>query len=38
LPGLPGKFVIPIGNYVIEVGNNVSANRSTVGNYVSADI
>jgi hypothetical protein len=28
---------IPMGNYVIEVGNYVSANPSDLGNYVSAD-
>ena len=27
----------PHGNYVIEVGNYVSATRSELGNYVSAD-
>ena len=29
--------VIPMGNYVIGVGNYVSADSSNVGNYVSAD-
>ena len=33
----PDTHVIPVGNYVIRVGNYVSANRSTMGNYVSAD-
>ena len=28
---------IPMGNYVIEVGNYLSANPSDLGNYVSAD-
>jgi hypothetical protein len=30
--------VIPLGNYVSEAGNYVSANPSDLGNYVSADI
>jgi len=29
--------LIPMGNYVIEVGNYLSANPSDLGNYVSAD-
>ena len=29
--------LIPMGNYVIEVGNYVSVTRSNLGNYVSAD-
>jgi hypothetical protein len=29
--------LIPIGNYVIEVGKYVSVTRSNLGNYVSAD-
>jgi hypothetical protein len=28
---------IPMGNYVSEVGNYLSANPSDLGNYVSAD-
>ena len=28
---------IPMGNYVIEVGNYLSATPSDLGNYVSAD-
>ena len=28
---------IPMGNYVIAVGNYLSANPSDLGNYVSAD-
>ena len=30
--------VIPMGNYVIGVGNYLSATPSELGNYVSADI
>jgi hypothetical protein len=29
--------LIPMGNYVIEVGNYVSVSPSELGNYVSAD-
>ena len=29
---------VPMGNYVIEVGNYVIVTRSEVGNYVSADM
>jgi hypothetical protein len=28
---------VPMGNYVIEVGNYVIANPSELGNYMSAD-
>jgi len=33
----PDTLVIPMGNYVIGVGNYVSANPSELGNYMSAD-
>jgi hypothetical protein len=33
----PDTHVIPMGNYVIRVGNYVSVTRSDVGNYVSTD-
>jgi hypothetical protein len=33
----PDTLVIPMGNYVIRVGNYVSANPSELGNYMSAD-
>jgi hypothetical protein len=29
--------VVPMGNYVIAVGNYMSANPSELGNYMSAD-
>jgi hypothetical protein len=33
----PDTHAIPMGNYVIRVGNYVSASPSDLGNYVSAD-
>jgi len=33
----PGALVVPMGNYVSEVGNYVSVSPSELGNYVSAD-